>query len=140
VVGVAAISLNAAAGLLGAFEWWRAWHGAWFWRLLRGAQASLVIQAVLGGVLVLMGRKASGLHLVYGLVPLAVSFLAEQLRIASAEMVLEARGFESAAAVGELPQDEQRAIVRAILQRELGVMTLAALINVVLLARAAGTG
>ena len=65
---------------------------------------------------------------------------AEQLRVASAQMVLDSRGFESAAAVGKLPEEEQHAVVTAIVQRELGVMTLAALVIVVLLARAAGTG
>ena len=54
-------------------------------------------------------------------------------------MVLDSRGFESAAEVGELPDDEQRSVVTAIVQREMGVMTLAALVIVVLLARAAGT-
>jgi hypothetical protein len=54
-------------------------------------------------------------------------------------MVLDARGFESARAVGRLPQDEQRDIVQAILHRELGVMTLAAWVVVVLLVRAAQT-
>src|SRR5450755_662268 len=75
----------------------------------------------------------------YGLLPLAVSFIGEQLRISSAESVLDSRGFESAAQVGELPEDEQRGIVTAIVQRETGVMTLAAFVIVVLLARAAGT-
>ena len=56
----------------------------------------------------LIGRKESDLHLIYGLLPLMVSFLAEQLRIASAQMVLDSRGFEYSAAVGELPETEQR--------------------------------
>jgi hypothetical protein len=72
-------------------------------------------------------------------VPLGVSFVGEQLRVSSAEAVLYARGFESAAEVGELPEEEQQAVVRAIVQRELGVMTLAAAVIVVLLVRAAGT-
>ncbi len=54
-------------------------------------------------------------------------------------MVLDARGFESAQAVGELPEEDQRRIVAAILRREVGVMTLAAFVVVVLLARAAQT-
>jgi hypothetical protein len=110
-----------------------------FWRVLRAGQAALVVEAALGGVLVLMGRKPAGLHLVYGLVPLAVSFVGEQLRVSSAEAVLFSRGHESAASVGKLPEDEQRTIVTAILQREIGVMTLAAIVIEVLLARAAGT-
>jgi hypothetical protein len=69
-----------------------------------------------------------------------VAFLAEQLRLASAQMVLDARGYESARAVGELPEDEQQSVVVSILRREIGVMALAALVVVALLARAAGTG
>jgi hypothetical protein len=139
VVGILAIGLNGAAGLAGTWCWWRAQPSVWFWRVLRAGQAVLVLEIALGGVLVLMGRKVSSLHLIYGLVPLGVSFVGEQLRVASAEAVLYARGFASAAEVGELPEDEQRAVVRAIVQRELGVMTLAAAVIVVLLARAAGT-
>jgi hypothetical protein len=140
VIGVLAIGLSGAAGVYGAWCWWRVRSSVWFWRLLRASQAVIVIEAALGGVLVLLGHKASGLHVVYGLVPIGVSFVAEQLRIATAQMVLDARGYESAAAVGKLPEDEQRAIVRTIVQRELGVMVVAALVILVLLARAAGTG
>jgi hypothetical protein len=80
------------------------------------------------------------LHVLYGVLPLLVSFLAEQLKISSAQMVLDQRGFESAGAVGKLPEEEQQEVVVSILQREVGVMVLAALVNVVLLARAAMTG
>ena len=52
-------------------------------------------------------------------------------------MVLDARGFESAQAVGRLPAIEQQDVVRAIVRREIGVMALAALVIVVLLLRAA---
>ena len=140
VVGVLAIALNGAAGLYGAWCWFRAHRTVFFWRLLRAGQAVIVLQAALGGVLVLMGNKPPSLHLIYGLLPILVSFIGEQLRVASAQMVLDSRGFESAAAVGKLPEEEQHAVVTAIVQRELGVMTLAALVIVVLLARAAGTG
>ena len=139
VVGVLAIGLNAVAGVYGAWCWWRAISPAWFWRLLRSAQVVIVLEAALGGVLTLMGHKPPGLHVVYGLLPLAVSFIGEQLRAVSAQMVLDARGFSSAADVGQLPADEQRRVVVAIVQREVGVMALAALVIVVLLARAAGT-
>jgi hypothetical protein len=139
VVGILAIALNGAAGLVGAWCWWRVQVSVWFWRVLRAGQAVLVLEIALGGVLVLMGRKVGSLHLIYGLVPLGVSFVGEQLRVSSAEAVLYARGFESAAEVGELPEEEQQAVVRAIVQRELGVMTLAAAVIVVLLVRAAGT-
>jgi hypothetical protein len=139
VVGILAITSSSAAGLYGAWCWWRSVPATWFWRLLRLAQATIVVQAALGGVLVLLGHKPPSLHVIYGLLPLLVSFIGEQLRIASAQMVLDSQGFASAAEVGELPEDEQRAVVHSIVQREVGVMTLAALVMVVLLARAAGT-
>lgn len=140
VLGTAAIVVNALAGVYGAWRWWRVEpRTVWFWRLLRAGQALVVIEAALGGVLDLTSRKAPGLHILYGLLPLLVSLLAEQLRLASAQMVLDARGYESARAVGELPDDEQRSVVVSILRRELGVMALSALVVVGLLARAAGT-
>ena len=49
------------------------------------------------------GTSRPSLHLLYGVLPLLVSFIAEQLRVSAAQMVLDARGFESAQAVGELP-------------------------------------
>jgi hypothetical protein len=139
VVGVLSIALNALAGAYGAWCWWRARRSTWFWRLLRPGQAMIVLEAALGGVLVAMGKKTPSLHLLYGLLPLLVSFLAEQLRVASAQMILDARGYGSAREVGALPEEQQKGVVLAIVQRELGVMVLAALMNVVLLARAAGT-
>jgi hypothetical protein len=140
VVGIACIVLMGGAGVWGAWCWYRVRQSRVFWRLLRAGQVAVVVEATLGGVLVLMGRKDSSLHLIYGLLPLGISFVAEQLRIASAQMVLDSRGFESPAAVGRLPEPEQRVVVITILQRELGVMVLAALVILVLLIRAAGTG
>jgi hypothetical protein len=140
VVGVLALVLSGAAGLLGAWRWWRAEPSRLFWILLRAAQAVLVLEVALGGVLLLLGKKVSSLHILYGVLPLLVSFLGEQLRVASAEMVLGSRGYESAAEVGELPEDQQQGLALAIIQRELGVMTIAAWVIVVLVVRAAGTG
>jgi hypothetical protein len=139
VIGIATIALNGAAGLLGAWLWWRVHSGKLFWILLRAGQVAVVLQVAIGGVLVLLGHKPSGLHVLYGVLPLLVSFIAEQLRLASAEMVLGSRGFESAEEVGRLPDEEQRVVALAIVQREIGLMTIAALVAVVLLARAAGT-
>src|SRR5579862_475511 len=124
----------------GAWCWFRVRQSRIFWLLLRVGQATVVLEAALGGVLVAMGKKEPSLHLIYGLLPLAVSFVGEQLRIASAQAVLDSRGHESAAAVGRLPADEQQQLVVSIMQRELGVMVLTALVMLGLLARAAGTG
>ena len=140
IVGIACIVLVGGAAVWGIWCWYRASQSRSFWWLLRAGQTFIVIEAVLGGVWELQGHRASQLHLIYGLVPIAVSFVAEQLRIAAAQMVLDSRGFESAADVGELEPGEQRLVVLSIVQRELGVMVLAAIVMTVLLARAAGTG
>jgi hypothetical protein len=139
VVGIAAMAFNGVAGLWGAWCWYRARRSILFWRLLRAGQAVVVIEAALGGVLVALGHKVSSLHLLYGLLPIAISFIGETLKVNSAQMILDARGIEDARAVGKLEPVEQRTIVVAILQREIGVMALAALVIVVLLIRAAGT-
>jgi hypothetical protein len=139
IFGVITIALTAVAAAWGAWCWWRVRSSPWFWRLLRASQAAVVVQAALGGVLLLMHRKAPGLHVLYGVLPLLVAFFAEQLRISAAQMVLDQRGFESSQEVGKLAAEEQQEIVVAILQRELGFMVIAAVVNLVLLARAAMT-
>jgi hypothetical protein len=139
-VGSAVLALSAITGLWGAWRWSRWEPSPFFWRLLRTTQIVLVLEAALGGILLIEGKKPGSLHVLYGLLPLAVSFIAEQLRISSAEMVLDARGFESSADVGQLPEEDQQDIVAAILRRELGVMTLAALVMFGLAVRAAMTG
>jgi hypothetical protein len=139
VVGAVAIALFSVSALMGIWCWLRRTSARWFWRVLRAAQLTIVIQAALGGLLLATGKKTSTLHIVYGLLPLAFSFIGEQFRISSAQTVLDQRGLESAQAVGQLPAAEQSEVVTAIVRRELGVMTLAALIIVVLLARAAST-
>lgn len=139
VVGSAVIALGGATGLWGAWRWWRVEPSQLFWGLLRASQVVLLIQVALGGILILEGHKQRSLHILYGLLPVAVSFIGEQLRISSAEAVLESHGFESAAEVGKLPPDEQQSIVTSILRREMGTMTLAALVIVVLALRATST-
>ncbi len=138
-VGVLAITLFAVVAVYGAWDWWRIRASPWFWRLLRVAQGAVVVQVALGGILVLAGHKPKGLHVLYGILPLLVSVVAESLRAATAQTVLDARGYESAQAVGEQPPEEQRAVVVEILRRELGLMTIAAVVVVVLLLRAAQT-
>jgi len=136
-IGVLALALSALAALWGGWCWWQSRQSVWFWRVLRAMQAVVVLEMALGGVLLLMGRKASDLHFIYGVLPLAVSLIGEQLRLSAAQMILDAHGFASARDVGRLPRAEQQEVVLAIVRREIGVMALAALVIVVLLARAA---
>jgi len=108
--------------------------------LLRAAQGGALLFALAVGVLAAAGKKPSeSLFYLYALLPLAVGFVAEQLRVASAQTILDQRELESAQAVGELPEDEQQAVVGAIVRREMGVMTLSALVVVFLALRAAMT-
>ena len=138
--GVAALALNALAACWGAWAWWRARPSTSFWRLLRLGQLAVVVEALAGGIYYLTHRHVPGLHALYGVLPLAVSFIAEGLRASSAQLVLDKYGYASARDVGKLPSAEQRAVVVEILRREMGVMVLAALVIVGLLARAATTG
>ena len=138
VLGTALIVVNLAAGLYGGWRWWRRAPSRAFWVLLRIGQALVALEAAQGLVLILMGRDLPPLHLIYGLVPLGVAFMAEQLRLVSAQTVLDARGIGSAAEVGTLPDDEQRAIVLAVLRREMGIMAISAVVVGLLGVRAAG--
>ena len=138
-----AIVVAAANGLTGAFgalRWYLHAPSREFWLALRLSQAIVLGYAVLVGALVLANHRPSGgLFYVYALVPVAVGFVAEQLRVVAADQVLTSRGIEEASEVGELPDADQQAIVLAILRREMGVMALAALVVCVLALRAAGT-
>src|SRR5947209_11042751 len=96
VVGFATIGLSAGAFAIGAWCYWRVRDTPWFWRALRTSQGAVVVSVALGGMDRLVGHKVSGLHVLYGVLPILVSFIAEQLRVASAQTVLDARGFASA--------------------------------------------
>jgi hypothetical protein len=131
---------NALAGAFGAWRWWTVEPSRAFWVLLRVAQVVAVAQALAAGVLAALGfDPADGLYWLYALLPVAVSFVAEQLRALSAQSVLDARGLEDAQAVGRLDDAGQRSVVVAILRREMGVMTIAAIVIVFLALRALGS-
>ena len=113
---IAVAALNAISGVLGGTLWYRA------------------------DELAAAGNYSSEhLFYLYALLPLAVGFVAEQLRVASAQTILDQSGLESAQAVGELPEEEQHTLVAAIVRREIGVMALSALVVVFLALRAAST-
>jgi hypothetical protein len=152
---VAVAALNAIPALLGSAVWY--WHPAsaaptaaaggfpqrsvaGFWVTLRVGQGAALVLAIAVGVLAAAGKYSSEhLFYLYALVPLAVGFVAEQLRVASAQTILDQRGLENAAAVGDLPESEQHQVVAAIVRREIGVMALSALVVVFLTLRAAST-
>jgi uncharacterized membrane protein len=138
VLGGLALAVNLLAGLYGAWRWWQVEPSRVFWIALRAGQALVVLVVAQGAVLLLLDYELPTLHLVYGLVPVAVSFLAEQLRLAAADTVLSARGLADAQAVGRLPDAEQRSIVLAVVRREMGVMAASALVVAALSLRASG--
>jgi hypothetical protein len=132
--------VNGAAGIVSALLWWRVEPRPYAWVLIRAGQATAVAQALAAGVLAATGlHPGDGLYWLYALLPVAVGFVAEQLRLASAQTVLDARDLEDAQAVGRLPADQQRSVVLQIVRRELGVMAAAALVIAFLGLRAAGT-
>jgi hypothetical protein len=139
-VAVAVAAINALPALYGGWRWQRGESSKAFWVLLRIGQAAALVLALAVGVLALADRYSSErLFYLYALLPLAISFVAEQLRVASAQTILDRFELENARAVGRLPVAEQHAIVAAIVRREMGVMVLSAVVVVFLALRAAGT-
>jgi hypothetical protein len=141
---IALASLNLLAGLLGAWLWYDGAPGerqaAAFWLILRVAQGSALALALAVGSLAAASHYSSDdLFYLYALLPLAIGLVAEQLRVASAQTILEHRDLDDAQAVGALPEHEQRGVVIEIVRREIGVMALSAFVVVFLALRAAGT-
>jgi heme A synthase len=134
VVGVAVILLNLVAFAVGGIAWFRRRPSIPFWYLLRLAQASVFLQVALGGLLVFSNHEApDGLHYVYGLGPLLVSFLAEGARTGAAQRELGETDFES------LDAETQESIALQIVRREMGIMAVSCGVILFLALRAAGT-
>jgi hypothetical protein len=136
--GALAIALNVLAAVIGGVAWLVRRNPKPFWWCLRAGQALIMIEAVIGAALVLDGRDLPRLHLIYGLTPIAVAFLAEQLKLLATQTLLDNRGYEGGADIAKLPEAEQREFITAVLRRELGVMATSAGIVAVLAARAQG--
>jgi hypothetical protein len=132
VVGVAVLGLNLAAGAWGATAllWRRA--SISFWYVLRAAQASVIVQVLLGALLLIGGREAArDIHYMYGAAPLLVNMFAEGMRVSAAQREVGDVDFESLAA------NEQRAIALRIVRRELAIMTFACFLVLAFAVRAA---
>jgi hypothetical protein len=137
---IAVAALNAIPALIGGWRWQREQPSRTFWVLLRVGQASALLLAIAVGLLAAAGHYSSErLFYLYALLPLAIAFIAEQLRVTSAQTILDRQELPDAQAVGRLPELQQRLIVTAILRREMGVMALSALVVVFLAWRAAET-
>ena len=134
VVGCALILGNAIAFAVGGIAWIRDQASVRFWYLLRVAQLTVFLQALLGGLLVFAGHEPDDdLHFLYGLLPLVVSFLAEGARAGAAER--EVRDLD----VEALPPEGQQQVALAIVRREMGIMAVSCGVILFLGLRAAGT-
>lgn len=141
---LAVAALNVVPALLGAAVFYRghverSWGRA-FWLALRIGQGSALALAIAVGSLAAAGNYSSEhLFYLYALLPLAVAFIAEQLRVTSAQTILDQRDLEGREAVAALPEADQHALVATIMRRELGVMAVSAFVVVFLALRAAST-
>jgi hypothetical protein len=137
-LGIAVLVSNAVAAGWGAVGWLRkdARASIVFFPLLRVAQATVVVQAVVGFLLLASGESApDGLHAAYGVSPLVVSLVSEGMRAGMAQRELDRIDDLEA-----LDKSEQIAVARRVALAEMGVMTVGALLILTLALRAYQTG
>lgn len=135
VVGIAVLATNGVAGVWGAVAWLRKDPSVWFWYLLRVAQASVVVQALIGFGLLAQGLRApDSLHAVYGFAPLAITLFSEGMRVGVAQRELEDVDIDG------IERGEQIVIARRVALAEMGVMTIGVLMILTLALRAYQTG
>src|SRR3954467_11758028 len=145
VAALVTAAANALAALAAGWRWWVGEPSRAFWVAVRLGQAAAIALAGVaggggGGAGAVSGfAPADRLFWLYALLPVVVGLVAEQFRAAAAQTVLDARGLPDAQAVGALDEAGQREIVTAVLQREIAVMGLAALVVCFLALRAYGT-
>jgi hypothetical protein len=138
VVGIAVLLSNAIAAGWGAIGWLRkdARASLAFWPLLRVAQATVVIEVVLGFLLLARGASApDGLHVAYGVSLLVITVISEAMRAGIAQ-----RELDDVEDVDALDRGEQVALAKRVALGEMGVMTVGALLILTLALRAYQTG
>lgn len=129
ITAIVVAGINTLAAAVGLWGWWRWETPRAFWPVARAGQLSTTVLAAIAGVAIVTGFKpADNLFWLYLLLPIAISIIAEQLRIASARTILDVHGLEDAQAVGRLPEEEQQGIVLEIVRRETLVLALAGLV------------
>lgn len=135
VLGIAVLATNLLAGAWGGVAWLRREPSVIFWYLLRVAQATVVVQVLLGlGLLAAGGQPRGSLHVVYGVAPLVVALVSEAMRVGAAQSELATVGD-----IDALERREQALLARRVVLREMGIMAVGALLIVTLALRAAGT-
>jgi hypothetical protein len=127
---------NAVAGGWGAVSWYRRNPSVAYWYVLRVAQASVIVQVLIGGLLLASGgTRPNGIHYVYGIAPLVVTLVAEGMRVGAAQ-----RELEEAGDVESMPRREQVLLARRVVLREMQVTTIGTLLVLTLVLRALQTG
>jgi hypothetical protein len=136
VLGVGVLGANAVVAAWGTTAWLRGTPSTIFWYLLRVAQVLVVIEAVAGVVLTSGGTKVPDkLHYVYGIAPLVVSLVTEFMRAGARQTEVAAAGDIEA-----LDRADRIRLARRIVLREIGIMTVGAILIVTLALRAAQSG
>jgi hypothetical protein len=138
-VGIAVLVTNVVAAAWGGIAWARHVTSVAFWYLLRTAQTVVVVQVALGLFLLIgQGRRASSdLHYLYGVSLLVVALVSEGLRASAAEREIDQSGIED---VEALERRDQVMLARRVVRREMGIMTVGAILIVTLALRAYTTG
>jgi hypothetical protein len=138
-VGIAVLVTNVAAAAWGGVAWGRHRTSVVFWYLLRVAQTVVVIQVGLGLFLLIgQGRRAGDqLHYLYGVSLLVVALVSEGLRAGAAQREIDLSGIEDLEA---LERRDQILLARRVVRREMGIMTVGAILIVTLALRAYTTG
>jgi hypothetical protein len=136
VLAFVALGFNGLAAVWGGVAWLRRIPATSFWPVLRVAQATVVLE-VLSGVVLWMGgtEPPDGLHYLYGIAPLVVTLVAEGMRVGAAQRELE----DVEGDLEALERREQILLARRIVLREIGVMSIGALLVVTLMLRATGS-
>jgi hypothetical protein len=136
VLGIVVVVTNALAGGWGAVCWWRRIPSVAYWYLLRVAQASVIVQVLIGlGLLASGGTRPNGIHYVYGVAPLVVTLVAEGMRLGAAQAEMQ-----DVDDVEALPHRDQVLLARRVVLREMQVMTIGTLLVLTLVLRALQTG
>ncbi len=136
VLGTAVVVANLLAGVWGGVAWVRREPSVIFWYLLRAAQVVVVLEVLIGFLLLAGGRRApDSLHFLYGIAPLVVALVSEAMRVGAAQRELAEVGDVEA-----LERREQALLARRVVRREMGIMSVGALLIVTLALRAVGTG
>lgn len=130
------LASNGLAAAWGGVAWARKDPSTVFWYVLRAAQAAVVAEAIVGTVLLAQGKHAGDpLHYVYGIAPLVISLVSEGTRLTAAQAELSHVPDPHA-----LDRREQVLLARRVVLREIGVMTIGAILIFTLGLRALSTG